>query len=305
MALKGGVGSAVMSGSKIVGQAPFVPVKAGFASVAAPLLAFQCLTTMTMLGEFADIKQGMATIQQDLVDLMERHEAIFVGEVKSAQHRLERLEQEFDIGNRFTTDMVIRLALLEDSINPIFERHSHLYFNVKIDEKLEKKRWDVKQWDAHMAISLSLLDLRLDILRVKLALQDNPGFIQFFADNLVKKIDRYRELWVDIEASSQKTEDAANKLKAMTEDMSWWGRTMPSFLFGDRDARVAREAQALDLKDGLTVDRTLGAVDGARSAKNAGEELRSKLSGEKAVNLFYWKDEAGEHSYYTSDVCIR
>jgi hypothetical protein len=305
MAMGTGVGSAVMSGGSIVAQAPFIPVKSALMPVVAPVLAFQCLTTIAILGEFAEVKKGIADIQRGISRMMERQEATFIGEALSACQRVEQLEQEFDISNSFTTDMIVRLALLENSVNPVFERHSYLYKSTEPGQQLSGEDWGFKQGDAKMAVALSLLDLRLDVLRVKLAIQENPGFVQTFADGLRAKISRYDELWTDIENAPKAVEGAVTDLRKLTEGMSWWGKKAPGWLGGQRATRKDREKRAADLNEMKSVDSTMAMIDGARNAAEAGKDLQEKLETVEPMSLFYWEDEMGKHCYYTDDVCVR
>lgn len=305
MAIGNGVGSAVVSGGSIVAQAPFVPVSSALMPVVGPVLAFQCLTTLAILGEFAEVKKGIADIQRGISRLIERHEATFIGEALSACQRLDQLEQEFEISNCFTTNMTIRLALLENSVNPIFERHSYLYNNREIDSSLSAEDWAFKQGDARMAVILSILDLRLDVLRLKLAIQENPGFVQSFARVLISKIDRYREMWSDIEKAPEAVEGVAGQLKELTENMSWWSKKMPECIGGKRSKRKNLDRQASELQEMQSVTSTTTLVEGAKNATKVGIDLQERLCAGEPMSLFYWEDEVGKHSYYTSDVHIR
>lgn len=305
MAIGNGVGSAVVAGGgTIVAQAPFIPVSGALMPVVGPLLAFQCLTTIAILGEFAAVKKGIVDIQKNISRLMERQEAIYIGEALSASQRLEQLENEFEICNSFTTDMMIRLALLENTVNPIFERHTFLYNSHQIDTKLSSTDWAFKQGDAKMAIVLSLLDIRLDVLRVKLAIQENPGFVQEFAESLTTKIDRYRELWSDIEKAPEQVEEVTTKLREMTTNLSWWKRNIPEWGGGGRTKRKETEKQASELEAQQTIQATTTLTGQALDAIKAGADLQEQLAAQEPNSLFYWEDEMGKHSYYSSDVAI-
>lgn len=213
MAIGNGVGSAVMGAGGIVSQAPFIALSGAIMPVAAPLLAFQALSTIMVLQQFKTVNEKLDKMQQEVSRILQRYEATFIGELISAGSRLEALEKEHDISSKFTNDMAMRLALIEDKVNPIFERYRYLYDTQIIDKTLSVEELEFKNSDAYMATLLSILDLRIDILRLKLTLQENPAFLRTFATSLVEKAIRYQMLWNNIENSPKQVEELTQSLK--------------------------------------------------------------------------------------------
>jgi hypothetical protein len=83
--------------------------------------------------------------------------------------------------------------------------------------------------------------------------------------------------------------------------MSWWERNIPGWLGGDRSTAMESQEKAGRFEDEATklrnkFDQELSI---GRRLANAIEDTLSKS---KPVNLIYWRDEFGEHSYYTSDL---
>lgn len=175
MQIGNGVGSAVMGTSGIIAQAPFLPVAGALMPVVAPLIAFQALSTITIMKQFEVVNEKLDKIQDTLNTILQRDEATYVGEVISASNRIADIENQFSVCNQFTEDMIIRLALLEDKINPIFERYNYLYKNQTINSSMSFTDLKLKQTDAFMAIITSILDIRIDLLKMKLNIQNNPG----------------------------------------------------------------------------------------------------------------------------------
>ena len=99
-------------------------------------MAFQCLTTIAILGEFEEVKRGIAKIQRELSRAIDRQEATFIGEIISSHLGLDKLDKEFEICHRFTNDMITRLSILEDSINPAFHRYNYLYPEMSLTDIL-------------------------------------------------------------------------------------------------------------------------------------------------------------------------
>jgi len=301
MTIGSGVGSAVMGASGIVGQAPFIAVAGALMPVAAPLLAFQTLTTIMILNQFKTINEKLANIEKTLNRVLQRQEATLIGEVISACLRIENFENEFAVCNKFTEDMIIRLALVEYKINPIFERYKYLYETQNINKYLSSEDLKFKQTDAYMAIIISIINLRIDVLRLKLTIQENPGYIKYFAENLVSKVERYQKLWTDIENSPKRVEEVSRELKDIINSLNYWKRNMPAWLGGKRKERKEREKQIIDMDDVNSGSNVSDLIGITKDAMHIGSSL---LKSKEPMSLLYWEDKMGKHSYYTSDLVL-
>lgn len=304
MVIGNGVGSAVMGAGGIVAQAPFLPIAGALMPVAAPLLAFQALSTIMILQQFESINKKLINIEKTLNRVLQRNEATFIGEVISASTRLDSIEKEFDVANYFSQDMIIRLALIEDKVNPIFERYKYLYEAQDLDQRLTSEDLGFKQTDASMAIVLSILDMRIDILRTKLTLQENPGFMKGFAEILVEKVKRYKNLWTDIEKSPKRVAEVSQSMSQTVSEMNWWQKQMPGWLGGKRKQREEIENNVKEINERNSYVNVIDTVESAKSAISLGKNVKEQLKMEQQA-LLYWEDENGINSYYTSDVLIK
>lgn len=302
MAIGNGVGSAVMGTGGIIAQAPFVPVAGALMPVAAPLLTFQALSTIMILQQFNSINERLVRVENTINRVLQRSEATFIGELFSASSRLDILENESSITSGFTEDMTIRLALIEDKVNPMFERYKYLYSAQIIGKELNYEDLRYNQTDAYVAIVLSILDLRIDILRLKLIIQENPGFLKHSAESTIKKVERYKELWSDIENSPIRVEQVSDSLRDAVARMNGWQKNMPSWLGGRREKRKELEKQESNLSNLNSHENTKDLLYAARNATKFGESL---IESTQPVTLLYWEDEFGKHSYYTNDVMIK
>lgn len=302
MAIGNGVGSAVMGTGGIIAQAPFVPAAGALMPVAAPLLAYQALSTIMILQQFNSINERLVKVEKTVNRVLQRNEATFIGELFSASSRLDNLENEFSITNIFTEDMIIRLALIEDKVNPLFERYKYLYSALDFGEELNFDDLRYNKADAYMAIVLSILDLRIEILRLKLTIQENPGFLKHLAENIIEKVERYKQLWSDIENSPIRVEQVSDSLRDAVSRMNRWQKHVPSWLGGKRKKRKELEKQESDLSTLNSHENTKNLLDAARDATKFGESL---IESTEPVTLLYWEDEFGKHSYYTNDIMIK
>ena len=302
MQIGNGLGSAVMGSSGIVAQAPFIPV-AGASMQVAPLIAFQALSTIQIMKQFEEVNKKLNLIQNTVNTIMQRNEATFVGEVISAANRIGELETQFSICNQFTEDMIVRLAILEDKVNPLFERYNYLYKSQNLDERTTPEQLNIKETDAYMAIVISILDIRIDLLKMKLNIQNNPGFIKDAANNFAEKIDVYQNLWTLIQNKASDIDAIAKKLKETVDEMNWWQKKMPSWMFGNRTQRkrLEKKSEIFEkeaLKHQIQFDNIID------DAMELGDAVKKEIFSDRKMSLVYWRDEMGEHSYYTDDLLI-
>lgn len=298
MTLGSGVGSAVMgAGGGIVAQAPFLPVAGAIMPVAAPLIAFQVLSTIVVMKQFEKVHERLNQIERNISRLLQRSEATFVGEIISATSRLESLEVQFAAANRFTPDMIVRLGLVEDKINPIFERYQFLYRAQGVERKASIEDLEFKRNDAYVAVNLSILDLRVDLLRLKLAIQEDPGIMRLAERQLRDKIEYYKTLWDDICRTPEQVAEIASDLRASVEEMNWIQRNIFK-----RGVRKEMQGQVSQLE--LHVDHLVKDNENVELAQQFSSSFASSLSGAPPNNILYWKDDLGEHCYYTSDIEI-
>lgn len=300
MTLGGGVTSAVVgAGGKIVAQAPFVSAAGAILPVVAPLIAFQALVSISMARNFDAINQRLDNIEKSIAKIIQRTEATYVGEIISAQSRLRNIEERLMESGFFTNHMQMRLALIEHSINPIFERYHYLLEGQEIKKDISSDDIACRNFDAFMAINTSILDLKLDVLRLKLTYQENPAFIQKSTDNLLEKVGRYQELWQRVNGSLKEVEYLHEEVSRAIEDLSWWQRNISS-----RGKHTDLKIKKKNLQVGKREkDQTEKVIGGANSIA---DRIENAISNDRNDNLsiVYWRDEHGEHCYYTGELTI-
>ena len=293
-----GVGSAVMAkGGGIASQAAFLPVQGAVMSVAAPLIAFQAITTIIIMNEFQKINKQLAEIEKTISRMLKRSEASFVGEILSAASRLDDIEEQFSQINRFSPEMIIRLSLIEDKVNPIFERYQFLYHSQEITPDAGIEDLNFKKNDAYLAVVLSILDLRIDLLRLKLTVQDSPGSMSLSSERLKRKVDHYEQLWKHIGENPEQVEVIAKQLEKTVEEMNFFQKHLTQRgkrKSADQQARMLSKHQIELYKDGN---------EHVELAQKFSSQIKGSQSGAfQQMDLIYWEDEFGEHCYYTDDL---
>jgi hypothetical protein len=304
MTIGNGVGSAVMGSGGIIAQAPFIPLAGALMPVVAPLIAFQTISTITIMNEFKVVNKKLDEIKSMIDKSIHRDEATNIGSIISAFSRLDDIENQFSISNQFTNDMLIRLALLENSINPLFERYNYLYMTQEFNHNFSSYDFQYKKIDAYMAIITSILDMRIDLLRLKVTIQEDPGYMHDLAMRFREKVENYNGIWSKIQSSSSEIKNISNEMSSTIESMNWWQKNMPSWLFGKRKERKELEAKS-DQYSQESESYHSSLKESVIDAKKLGSIIQDSLAQKNPMNLVYWKDKTGEHSYYTDDIIIK
>ena len=295
-----GVTSAVVgAGGKIVTQAPFVSAAGAIIPVVAPLIAFQALVSISMARNFDAINKRLDNIEKSIARLIQRTEATYVGEIVSAQSRLSNVEERLSESGFFTNHMQMRLSLIEHAINPVFERYHYLLDGQKISKNMSSDDLVYRNFDALMAINTSILDLKLDVLRLKLTYQENPAFIEKSTKNLLDKVGRYQKLWGEVNDSIKELESIHKHVSSALEDLSWLQRK----IFRRRDySELSRQKSALQISE----QEKNKFKDTLCGASGVAEKIEDAISGDRneKLSIIYWKDENGEHCYYTGELDV-
>jgi len=334
MAIGNGVGSAVMGAGGIVAQAPFIAVGGALMPVIAPLIAFQMISTITIMNEFKIVNKKLDNIKSLIERSIQRDEATNLGIIISAFNRIEDIEHQFEMQKYFNIDMMNRISLLENSVNPLFERYNYLYSSVgetvsktDIDYSILKdvgmnvlfplfntlhmenrqsytisvssEDSQFKRMDAYFTILTSILDLRISLLRIKLNMQEAPEYVETSTIKFKSKVNFYKSLWENIKNNYENIQEISKQMNETIESMNWWQRNLPSWLGGKRKERKENEKNIKILSmDNDFYKNTLKVT--IKNSKKSIQQIEQKPQ----ANLIYWKDELGEHSYYSEDLSI-
>jgi len=289
-----GVGSAVMGSTGIARQAAFLPV-AGV-HIAFPVIVFQVLTTLTSLKHFNVVNKKLDILNENTRRIIQRTEADFAGKIIFSNKQLDNLDNQLMISKQFTPEMRYNLFDIQSKIGPVFERYKILYEFEKIDKNISRLKQ--KHWDSLFLIASSILDIKIDLFKIKLALQDSPEQLKFLENNFLEKCQNYKKLWTKIKEDPKLAQMLSEDLSDTIDNMNFWERNIPSFLGGKRNKKKEMEVASKHLKQHskeikASVDSMVGI--GENFLENVGS-LKSNIS------LIYWKDQLGEHSIYLNDI---
>ncbi len=302
MAIGNGFGSAVVGpAGTIVSHAPFVAASSAIVPVVAPLIAFQAISTFMTMKQFAKIQQGLARVERALERMLHRTEATFASELVALSQRLESLEEQFSDERQFSTDMIVRLALVEERVEALCERYKLLNSAQGISEKEQEENLRFKVHDSRLAVIASSMALRVGYLRLALSLQESPGRAARLLGLFGTLCDEHESLLEDVRKDAELAREIVEELTTAIEGMSWWKRTMPRPLLGSRSDRIEAENESAKLQQ---FNMQLDDVEKQEIAAAAalGVQARSAVEGSGELALIYWQDEFGEHSYYVEEL---
>jgi len=121
------------------------------------------------------------------------------------------------------------------------------------------------------------------------------------ASNLIEKVERYKRLWARIGRFRWTADLMPIQLRETIEEMNWWEKIMPEWLGGDRSTRSELEHQISEFEK-HSERRQTGRNAEIAVAADIANRITDKVSESEQISLIYWRDEVGEHSYYTSDL---
>ena len=141
-------------------------------------------------------------------------------------------------------------------------------------------------FDIQMFVKSSIVDLRVNGLRLKLALQDNPVDVKRSLSSLNGKMVQYegefRQLLENNSVKEYQTK-MEETIEEMIEEMNWWQGTMPVWLGGRRNERIQKEQEIEEVRK--VRDNSLDSVrmEATGLSSNLGEKSAIK-DGPRPLN---------------------
>lgn len=305
MHIGNGVGSAVMGATGIVTHAPFVAVASSL-PVVGPLMAMQVFTAVIMLEQFKKLDQKLDAIKATLDKAIARAEATHAAELSAASFIVDEIYQQYEEAGSFSQDMLIRLAFAEHDVRRLTERFRYFvetHAVTDVDDMADVRR---ANFDAHSAMLASCLDLRISYLRVCVDLQENPKSVGASVDRLKGKIGAGIDFWQQLLRRSGTLREVIHEREVQLNDMNWVERHLPEFV-GGKGAAADKKLTSLKAAYVTTLESELAIVKGFDSLIESSKKTLVTLTNpqsslEASPTMVYWRDESGEHSFFTDKV---
>ncbi len=285
MTIGKGVGSAIMGPKGIIGAAPFLPASSALMPVVAPVLLLTTFSSMAMAVRFDRIEKTVAGLTTALDYLLADSKAEDAARFQSAWERLLDIHEEYSRGPGFTSEMKVRLGLIERDVNVL--RHKHHVLATKRVTGVDTAK--LSQNDKRLFVASSIADAQVDQLRLLLALQDNPADAARRLSALRKKVHKYE---ADFRSLVEKdpVEHLKGRLQRSIDELSWWNK-----LLGKDKAIEAELSDIEAATDPLLLDEPVPDAD----------EPVPDPAGH--YSIFMWRDASGTgdlKAWYTSDYTL-
>ena len=185
MTIGTGVGTAVMGPGGIVGHAPFVAASGVLLPVVAPMILFMIVESVTTGARMDRMQKTLGALSENLARMRHLLEAEDYARIESATEQLDEIGLQFEHGQRFTDGMKMELVSARRDAKWLRRKFGHLAMREIRSEN-----------DARTAVSdislfflSSLIDIRADVLRLYLTLQDDPRYAERPQAVLRRKVD--------------------------------------------------------------------------------------------------------------------
>jgi hypothetical protein len=281
----------VDAAGKITSHAGFVPVSAmaSTMSVVAPLMAMQALTTIVMLQQFSAMDKKLDAIKGSIDAVLARQEATKVAELFAAVHVVDEIYTQYDKTGRFSTDMLIRLALAEHDALSLSRRYEILE-NSEVSDSSAKS---FDSYDTYCAMLASFLNLRVNQLRIRVDLQENPQFVQHSSENFSALLKKSIVLWDKLLHRSDKMKESIDE--AATQLVNAKGlQKLAQAAKGKELSRRKEEYTAVIENERVILKDFLMLIENAK-------QMSESVSSEDLPSILYWRDDDGEHCITTND----
>jgi uncharacterized protein YacL (UPF0231 family) len=284
-----GVLSAVVNPitGKIAEQAAFIPVASSI-PVIAPLMAMQALSSVVMLQQFSAMDKKLDAIKVSIDKILARQEVTKVAELFAAVYMVDEIYLQYNQTGRFSTDMLIRLALAERDAMILSRRYEML----ENSDASNSTTNDFANYDTYCTMLASFLNLRVKYLRTSVDVQENPQFVQRSSESFTELLKNNINLWDKLLHKSDKMKYDIENLTARVENANVLQKitqTSKKELSRKKDEYTAvMEKERIILKDFHTL------IDIAK-------QISETSSTQTLPTLVYWQDKDGEHCIATNE----
>lgn len=288
MKIGSGVGSAVMGAQGIVGQAAFIPVASSI-PVVAPLMAMQALSTIVLLQQFSAMDKKLDAIKGSIDKMLSRQEVTKVAELFAASSIVDEIYLQYDQAGRFSTDMLIRLALAERDASILSRRYEML----ENSESKNSSTNNLANYDTFCTMLASFLNLRVKYLRTSVDIQENPQFIQRSSESFTALVKNEINLWDKLLNKSEKMKSDIEEIETQLEN----ARGLQKIAQRPKEKELSRKKD--EYANALEIERVI--LKDFHTLIDSAKQISETTITQSLPTLVYWRDDEGEHCIATNE----
>ena len=287
MSLGSGVGSAVMGAKGIVAQAPFIAVASSI-PVVAPLMVMQTLSSVVLLKQFSAMDKKLDAIKVSIDKMLARQEVTKVAELFAAVNIVDEIYLQYDQAGRFSTDMLIRLALAERGALILARRYEML----ENSEAKNSTANDFANYDTFCTMLASFLNLRVKYLRTSVDIQENPQFVQRSSESFAALLKDTITLWDKLLHKSDEIKSDIEESASQLENANLLERITRS-----KEKELSRKKD--EYANALEKERVI--LNDFHSLIDIAKQVSETTITQTLPTLVYWHDDEGEHCIATNE----
>ena len=291
MTIGAGVGSAVVGPAGIVAQAPFVAASAALIPVVAPLMLFTTVSSVMICARLDRVQRSLGRLFEAVEVVRRLLDAEDYAKFESAAEQIDEIRSEFEHLRRFSGDVKFKLAMVASDVKVLHKKYGRLVardINSEDDARLLVS-------DLNRFFLASLHDIQVDLLRLHLALQDEPDFVEFRRVHLREKIERYGNDFRQILDDDRVGAFHRNLKDEMAK--SRWHRRVPARLrlpFGSKLAKRIGNVRAVRNDYNSIRARIRRWTDAFDSATDESRKqtivIYRNLDGERTLHAYHTRD---------------
>ena len=288
MSLGSGVGSAVMGAQGIMAQAPFIAVASSI-PVVAPLMVMQALNSVVLLQQFNAMDKKLDAIKGSIDKILARQEVTKVAELFAAVNIVDEIYLQYGQTGRFSTDMLIRLALAERDALMLSRRYEML----ENSEARNSTANDFANYDTFCTMLASFLNLRVKYLRTSVDIQENPQFVQRSSESFAALLKDDINLWDKMLHKSDEMKSNIEEIAAQLENVKGLQRI----------AQKSKEKELSRMKDEYAnaMEKERVILKDFHTLIDIAKQISETTSTQALPTLVYWYDDVGEHCIATNE----
>ena len=173
MVIRGGLSSAIIGeGGRIIGHAPFMAASSAILPVVAPVMLFMTVSSLITGARLDRMQRALGTLSEVLARVRQVMETETYAKFQTATKQLGEVWSQFEHSQRFTDGMKAELVQARRDISRLHHQFGHLTSR-KIGSEEDAK---TAASDINLFFLSSLMDIRADVLRLFLTLQDDPEY---------------------------------------------------------------------------------------------------------------------------------
>ena len=163
-------------------------------AVVAPVILFMAVSSMITGARLDRMQEALGALSEILERMHNLMEANAYATFQSATKRLDGIQMQFQHSRRFTDGMKSELVQAQGDLNRLHYQYGHLA-NREIRSENDAK---AAVSDIDLFVLSSLMDIRADVLRLYLTLQDDPGFAGRRQEELRGRVERCNKTFKEL-----------------------------------------------------------------------------------------------------------